>query len=71
MSFKKALAVAALALAACIAGCKATGRGGSTVYVIDGSSATTNIAPAGAFNDERYVWESFYFSTNQVKDAKK
>ena len=31
----------------------------------------TNGHTTAKFNDERYVWENFYYSTNQVKDTKK
>lgn len=47
------------------AGCKSQ----SKIQVIEPQSVVTNYVPAKAFNDERYVWENFYFSTNEVKDT--
>lgn len=50
-------------------GCKSTSP--DVVYVIENKNVVTNVAPTKAFNDERYVWEKFIFSTNRVDEAKK
>ena len=49
------------------AGCKTREQ----IQVIQPQAVVTNSVPVKAFNDERYVWEGFIFSTNQVKEAKK
>lgn len=41
------------------------------IQVIQPQANVTNYVPTTAFNDEKYVWENFYFSTNRVNDAKK
>ena len=49
------------------AGCKTKEQ----IQVIQPQVVVTNSIPVKAFNDERYVWEGFIFSTNQVKEVKK
>ena len=52
-------------------GCVATGcKSQPKIHVIQNPQVVTSTVPAKAFNDEKYVWENFYFSTNQVKTAK-
>ena len=48
-----------------MAGCKTKEQ----IHVIQPQTVVTNNVPVKAFNDERYVWEGFIFSTNQVKSA--
>lgn len=43
-------------------GCKST-----PIQVIDNTNVVTNTVPLKSFNDESYVWESWMFSTNEVK----
>ena len=43
-------------------GCKSQPK----IQIIDNKEIVTNHVPAKAFNDEKYVWENFYFSTNRV-----
>lgn len=50
-----------------ISGCKSKPH----IQVIQPQTIVTNTVQAGSFNSERYVWEGFIFSTNQVKEAKK
>ena len=54
-------------------GCIGTGcKSKSSIQVIENTNVVTNMQTTKSFNDERYVWEeNFYFSTNQVNDAKK
>lgn len=44
-----------------IEGCKTT-----TIQVIDNGNIVTNTVPMSGFNDERYIWENWQFSTNRV-----
>lgn len=48
-----------------MSGCK-TQKPCNDVQYVD---PMTNSMQSTAFNDEHYVWENFYFSTNQVKSA--
>ena len=48
-------------------GCKSQ----SKIQVIEPQVVVTNKIPTKAFNEERYVWENFYFSTNEVNESKK
>ena len=49
------------------AGCKSQNK----IQIVEPHLVVTNNIPTKAFNDEYYVWENFYFSTNQVKNTKK
>lgn len=48
------------------AGCKSQNK----IQIVEPHLVVTNNIPAKAFNDEYYVWENFYFSTNQINDVK-
>ena len=58
---KKILFIA-LVLAACI-GCK------TKIITVDGTK-NEEATSFGAFNDERYIWEGWSFSTNRVQTIK-
>ncbi len=59
---KKTLIVVAAALLLSLAGCHC-----SRIQVIETSSpANQHCVPSGSFNDEEYVWESWWFGTNRV-----
>ena len=51
---------------ATIFGCKS-----NNTYVIHNDNVVTNNVPMKAFNDENYIWESWTFSTNEVKNIDK
>lgn len=57
--------ILSMVLAAAVCGCRS-----DRIYVIDGNSPT-NAVPAGAFQDETYIWEDWSFGTNQVRKLEK
>ena len=57
--------LAALVLAVAI-GLWLTGCAYEKIQVIHNDKVVTNAVPMKAFNDETYVWESWWFGTNKV-----
>lgn len=61
----KKIAIMALTAAFCLtAGCKS-----EKIYVLDGNTST-NAVPVGAFQDETYIWEGWFFGTNRVNETR-
>ena len=55
-------------LIACISISTIIGCKSEKTYVIHNENVVTNNVPMQSFNDENYVWESWTFSTNEVKN---
>ena len=60
----KAMLIAALALVPLMPGCKCT----KDCYFIDGTTKTNAVPASTSFSDEKYIWESWFFSTNTVPE---
>ena len=56
-----AIAIATMACTLFASGCI------RKIQVIDNNNVVTNSVSATAFQDESYVWESWFFSTNKVE----
>ena len=56
------LKFALIALAAFIPGCKSC----TDCFFVDKASQTNSVSTASSFSNERYVWETWQFSTNAV-----
>lgn len=61
----KKITIIALMAAFCLsAGCKS-----DKIYIIDGNTST-NTVPVGAFQDETYIWEGWFFGTNRIDETR-